>query len=155
EIAVRHSHRPLDRGRRSGRNGARREDCSLHLLRLWQPRRSEHFGDGCGVCLPGLYFMPQLAFAFESKPVEFRFAAVLRKSPLSSQQSFTLKPPKCRIQCALLQQESIIALASNKVGYGVTMKRTPNQCFQNENIQSTAKEFQLCRVHRFSPWIAR
>jgi len=40
-----------------------------------------------------------------------------------------------------LSRVRIVALPADEVGYGITVKRSPDQGLENENIQCAAKEF--------------
>jgi hypothetical protein len=83
--------------------------------------------------------MTQLTAAFGSEPVKLGLAVVLRESPCRFQQALVLEPPEGRIERALFDQQSIVALAADETGDGITVKRSPDQSLEYENIQSATK----------------
>lgn len=87
--------------------------------------------------------MTQLASALGREPIELCLAIVFGKSPFGVKQSLVLQSPKGRIKRAFFEQQGIVTLTAEQAGYGITVKRSPDQGFEDENIKRAAKNSSL------------
>ena len=58
-------------------------------------------------------------------------------------------PALSSLMCWSVEQQGIVALPANEAGDGVSVKRSPDERFEDENVKRAAKEFEFGVVHGF------
>src|SRR5690242_3521058 len=106
-------------------------------------RGGQHFRYGLRVSFPGLGAIAEIATASGGEAVELRFAIVFGKSPIGDDELLAFKSPQSGIQRAFFEEKGVVALTADEAGNAVSVLRSPDECFENENVECAAKELEF------------
>src|SRR5262249_22815697 len=117
-------------------SSARRARFIALLLR----RRTKDARDGSSERVPLARFDLELFAALRGQSIELGAAIVLRRAVVERNPAAFDQPVKRRVEGPLLHTEHVIRSALDRFGNGVSVRRSPPQCPQHQEIQRALQE---------------